>query len=252
MTYNTTFPQFQPRNRALGLESVYGKQEIGRDGLTQKQRKFQEDSAACDKRVDELIMMQLDGIQFEEPSDSEPAKSSQLPDPSARRVKGSSTSMRHARNVPTIRCREAATALSGSKPAFSTTRTAPAPKSRAASSLLMPRKKTRMPTNSSSMRHTAAAATSKTTISYSKGRGISSTLQEKTTEAPRPPSSQTIMSPETYMQLYGPPPLGSDMWIRCKAAGCFDEQDSAIAPESEELLQTFGEDEEAQSFQLTL
>lgn len=244
VTYDITFPQFQPRNRALGLESVYGKQEIGGDGLTKKQRKFEEDSAACDKKVDEMIMKQLDEVQFEELSEPEPAKMSN------RRPKLSTTSTRQARNIPTIRSREAATALAGPKQTSATARTAPAPKPRAASSVLTA-KKTRMPTNPSSMRHTAAAATSNTTISYSKGKRISSTLREKT-EVQRPSSRDTTLSPEAYMRLYGPPPLGSDMWIRCKAAGCLDEQDGAMTTEPEESLQTLGEDEEAQSFQLAL
>lgn len=116
--------------------------------------------------------------------------------------------------------------------------------------MLMP-KKTRAPSNPSSMRNTAAVVTSNTTVGYSKGRSVSSTLREKTAE--QPSSSSATLSPETYMQLYGPPPLGSDMWSRCKAAGCFDSSDESVASqELEEPLPTFEEDEEAESFQLTL
>jgi hypothetical protein len=99
------------------------------------------------------------------------------------------------------------------------------------------------------MRNTAAAANSNTTVGYSKGRSVSSTIREKNAEAQKTSSSEAL-SPETYMQLYGPPPLDSDMWTRCKAAGCFDTPEET----SQELesLPTFDEDEEAQSFQLTL
>jgi hypothetical protein len=114
---------------------------------------------------------------------------------------------------------------------------------------LMPKKKTRTPSNPSSMRNAAAAVTSKSTVGYSKGRSVSSTLQEKTAEQ-KPASAPDTLSPQAYVQLYGPPPLGSDMWMRCKTAGCFDENVTPTKPE--EVLPTFDEDEEAQNFQLTL
>ncbi|KAJ5327764.1 hypothetical protein N7452_008154 [Penicillium brevicompactum] len=249
VTYDTTFPQFQPRNRALGLESVYGKQQVGSDGLTAKQRKFNEDSAACDKMVDEMILKQLEDVGFEGTDERKTARTRK---PQALPLKGP-TAIRQTRSVSTLRSREAAEALSGS---HSTTapRTTPAPKPRvtslasSASSLIMPKKHARVPSNPSSMRNTAAAVTSRTTVGYSKGRSVSSDLRDQT-QATKPSTSQAL-SPETYMQLYGAPPLDSEMWTRCNAAGCFDtEQDTK---EPEELLPTFEEDEEADSFQLTL
>lgn len=100
------------------------------------------------------------------------------------------------------------------------------------------------------MRNTAASVNSRTTVGYSKGRSVSSTLREKQSQTQKSLSSE-VLSPETYMQLYGPPPLDSEMWTRCKAAGCFDAPDE-ITREPEESLPTFDEDDEAQSFQLTL
>lgn len=241
VTYDTTFPQFRPRNRALGLESVYGRQEVGSDGLTSKERKFQADSAACDKMVDEMILKQLDEVTFDE--ENEPPKP--LP-AETRRVKGPMTTTRQARNLPTIRSRDAAAALAAPKPSAVPARTASAPKAKMP---LMPKKKTRTPSNPSSMRNAAAAVTSKSTVGYSKGRSVSSTLQEKTAEQ-KPASALDTLSPQAYLQLYGPPPLGSDMWMRCKSAGCFDENVTPTEPE--EMLPTFDEDEEAQNFQLTL
>lgn len=102
------------------------------------------------------------------------------------------------------------------------------------------------------MRSTAAAVTSNTTVGYSKGRSVSSSLRE-TAAAQKAANTEALLSPKTYMQLYGTPPLDSEMWIRCKAAVCFDSADENLAyQELEEQLPTFEEDEEADSFQLTL
>ncbi|KAJ5508702.1 hypothetical protein N7527_010845 [Penicillium freii] len=249
VTYDTTFPQFRPKNRALGLESVYGKQQVGRDGLTAKQRKFKEDSAACDRMVDEMIMKQLEDIGFESSGEGESANALQ---PTAPPSKRPTTTTRHTRSVSTLRARDAAAALSGSQPTPAP-RVAPTPKPRVASlasSLVMPKRQARVPSNPSSMRNTAASVNSRTTVGYSKGRSVSSTLREKHSQTQKSLSSQ-VLSPETYMQLYGPPPLDSEMWTRCKAAGCFDSPDE-ITQEPEEPLPTFDEDDEAQNFQLTL
>lgn len=226
---------------------MYGKQEVGPDGLTQKQRKFQEESVKADKMVDEMIMKQLDSIGFSEASEDEAMKAPK-PQPEAARAKTPSTSTRPARNISTLRSREAAAALGGQKTTAPPARTTAPPKPRVASAL-MPKKKTRVPTNPSSMRNTAAAATSNTTVGYTKGRSVSATLREQQIEHKKSSSSQTSISPGTYMRLYGPPPLGSEMWSRCKAAGCLEDSDEA-GPE--ELLPTFEEDEEAENFQLTL
>ncbi|KXG47642.1 uncharacterized protein PGRI_015120 [Penicillium griseofulvum] len=246
VTYDTTFPQFRPKNRALGLESVYGKQQVGKDGLTAKQRKFKEDSAACDRMVDEMIMKQLEGIGFESSSDGESAKALQ---PNVNPSKKPTTT-RQTRSVSTLRARDAAAALAGHQPTAAP-RVAQTPKPRVvslASSLVMPKRHARVPSNPSSMRNTAASVNSRTTVGYSKGRSVSSTLREKHTQTQR--ASSQVLSPETYMQLYGPPPLDSEMWTRCKAAGCFDTPDETQEPE--EPLPTFDEDDEAQNFQLTL
>lgn len=224
------------------MESTYGNQEIGSDGLTQKQRQFQQDSAQCDKMVDEMIMKQLESVGFDESAedenDAELQSVSTLPDTQR---KGPATNTR-SRNIPTLRSREAAAVLGRPQNASAPARPAMAPKSRLTPSALMPKKKTRVPTNPSSMRSSAAAATSNTTVGYTKGRSVSSTLREKKS------NPMTTLSPETYLQLYGPPPLGSDMWARCKAAGCLESEEEECGEE----LATFGEDEEADNFQLTL
>lgn len=192
-------------------------------------------------------MKQLDSIGFSEASEDEAAQAPK-PQAEAARAQTASHSTRPVRNISTLRAREAATALAGQK-TKAPARTTAALKPRLASAL-MPKKKTRVPTNPSSMRNTAAAATSNTTVGYTKGRCVSATLREQKVEQKKSSSTQTSISPETYMRLYGPPPLGSEMWARCKAAGCLDDPDENTEPE--ELLPTFEDDEEADNFQLTL
>lgn len=250
ITYDTTFPQFRPKNRALGMESVYGKQEVGLDGLTQKERKFRENSLKCDQMAEEMIMKQLDSITFNESSEDESLKAP-APKPRNTRSRATSAAPRHTRTVSTLRSREAANALAAPKPTAGPVRVAPAPKSRLPAAL-MPKKKTRVPTNPSSMRNTAAAVTSNNTLGYSKGRSVSSTLHDNR-EGSKPSDTHTTLSPETYIQLYGTPPLDSEMWTRCKAAGCFDSpEETSTAQELDENLPTFEEDDEALNFQLAL
>lgn len=248
ITYDTTFPQFQPKNFALGLESVYGKNEVGLDGLTKRERQFQQDSIACDKAVEEAIKKQMANIGFNDSSGgTEESSGNKSKSTQRRQPKEGASGRSHASNVSTVTSRDAAAALSGT-PATARPRAARIPKPRVASSLLGT-KKPRVPTNPSSMRQTAAAADSRTTVGYSKGRSVSSKLQGKA--PPKEPATKGILSPWTYIQLYGPPPFGSEMWIRCKAAGCFDEESRPEATDEEDLG-VYDEDEEAQNFQLTL
>jgi hypothetical protein len=203
--------------------------------------------------AEEMIMKQLDTITLNEPSEDELMKAP-MPQPRSTRSRTPvSTTTRHTRTVSTLRSREAASALaSAPTPSAAPARVAPASKSRLPSALpsaLMPRKKTRVPTNPSSMRNTAAAAASNSTLGYSKGRSVSSTLNENKEDS-KPSTTHTTLSPETYMQLYGAPP---DMWTRCKAAGSFDSpEETSTAQELEENLPTFEEDDEALNFQLAL
>ncbi|KAG2412588.1 hypothetical protein HFD88_010145 [Aspergillus terreus] len=244
ITYDTTFPQFQPKNMALGLESVYGDNEIGSDGLTKRERKMQEDSIACDKMMDDMILKQVESISFEEPDHDLPSQEPPVEDVPKRRVgtrrtRVTPSSAKYTSNISTARARDAATALSGTR---SRSVAVPKPKPRVASSLFAS-KKPRAPTNPSTMRNTAAAATSRTTVGYTKGRDVSAKLHGKSAVAPKPPVPQDIFSTETYLRPEGTPPLDSVLADR------FPE---SFGLEHEELLPTYEEDEETQNFQLTL
>ena len=134
-------------------------------------------------------------------------------------------------------------------------------KSRLNGNLVSGTQKTALPTNPSSMRHTAATAASKTTMGYSKGRAASATLRNtvlpakaiKTNEHAIP---DTEMAPAEYIKRYGVPKFGSEMWIRCKNSGCFDEDEG---PSLEEVfsrgqpdgLDAYLREEAEQDFQLT-
>lgn len=220
---------------------------MGQDGLTKRERKYQQDSIAHDKMMDDLILKQIENVGFEDANDkdqSEFMKEKRRVEP--RRVKVPTAKAKYTSNISTTRARDAAAALS--------TPESSAPRSRATSrprvsSTTFGSRKPKAPTNPSSMRHNAAVANSKTTVGYSKGREVSSKLHGKPSTS-KQSVPKTILSPENYLQLYGTPPFGSEMWLRCKAAGCFDEEPGQ--PEITEPLPTFDEDEEAQNFQLTL
>ncbi|KAL4788236.1 hypothetical protein BJX76DRAFT_316719 [Aspergillus varians] len=242
ITYDTSFPQFQPKNLALGLETVYGDNEIGRDGLTKRQRKFQDDSAAYDKMIDEMILKQVENIGFNEPSDDD-----QLTQPPVAEIPQRRTHARQPRaatekwkysatSVSTVRARDAAKALSGNERSVPRPRSAPImkPKSRIASSLF-PSKRPRCPTNPSSMRHTAAVAGSRTTVGYTKGREMSSHLNGRAKSPTKQPASKAVLSPEIYTQPYG--------------SASVDTESDQLA---EEAFPMYEEDEETQNFQLTL
>ncbi|KAL2860885.1 uncharacterized protein BJX67DRAFT_367714 [Aspergillus lucknowensis] len=236
ITYDTAFPQFQPKNLALGLESVYGDNEIGADGLTKRQRKFQEDSVAYDKMIDETILKQVGDIGFDEPSDDDQLSQREIP---RRRIESRQPRVpagktRRPFGVPTIRAREAVNALSSTERTTPCSRAAPIlkPKARVTPALLSS-KKPRPPTNPSSMRHTAASAGSRTTVGYTKGREVSSRLHGKAGTTATQSVSKGIISPETYLQPYRPYPVNSDQL-------------------AEEPIPSYEEDEETQDFQLTL
>ncbi|KAF5856313.1 hypothetical protein ETB97_007549 [Aspergillus alliaceus] len=251
ITYDTTFPQFQPKNLALGLETVYGNTEIGPDGLTKRERKLQEVSIAYDKMIDDMILNQVESIGFEEPSDAERHGEPYVEEApqhriETRRTRAMSSRGKHTSNIPTVRARDAAAALSGSERTLRPRPVSvPKPKSRIASSLF-PSKKPRVPTNPSSMYHIAAAANSRTTLGYTKGRDVSSKLHGKATTTTKEQAvHHGIFAPDTYLRPSGTPPLETNI-------GTFSREDDQFTTDLEEELPVYEEDEESLNFQLTL
>ncbi|KAL2857826.1 hypothetical protein BJY01DRAFT_202305 [Aspergillus pseudoustus] len=241
ITYDTSFPQFQPRNMALGLESVYGDNEIGRDGLTKRQRRFQEDSAAYDRMMDKKILEQIASIGFDELSDDDQSsKGSAVEIPrrrlEAQRPRTAIGRAKYSSSVSTTRARDAVMALSSTDRSVPRARAAPIVNLKArGTSALFPSRKPRPPTNPSSMLYAAATASSRTTVGYTKGREVSSRLHDKTKSPAAQHAIQRVLSSETYMR-----PEGS------RAA------DIECDQVAEDTFLQYEEDEETQSFQLTL
>jgi len=79
------------------------------------------------------------------------------------------------------------------------------------------------PSNPSPMRHTAAAAVSKTTIGFPRARPAPSIIPPKpqqprkdTKPTSKHPVNQRDIHPARFRELYGDPPEGSDMWVRLR------------------------------------
>ncbi|MCJ1309972.1 hypothetical protein MMC25_003633 [Agyrium rufum] len=139
-----------------------------------------------------------------------------------------------------------------------------APKTRRPSPLVQNKRRTPPPTNPSSTRHIALEAASRTTVGYFKGRATSSTLRKTIDGKPPQPNGRSRISrqnsklyskvgvpvsdlaPAMYIQRYGIPEVGSDMWMMCKAAGCFnkDEEDSAESTSGPSVQDWFKEQAE--------
>jgi hypothetical protein len=220
---------------------VYGDNEIGNDGLTKKQRKFQECSAAYDKMMDKTILEQIESFGFDEPSDDDKSSKPSAAEIPRRRLETQRPRTtvgrtKYPSGVSTIRARDAASALSGTERSVPRIRAAPIvkPKARVASALF-PSKKTRLPTNPSTMRHVAATAGSRTTVGYTKGREVSSRLHDKPKVPASQPATPGILSPETYLRPDDSPSLDT-------------ETDQFVG----ESFPQYEEDEETQNFQLTL
>ncbi|PGH11486.1 hypothetical protein AJ79_04861 [Helicocarpus griseus UAMH5409] len=260
--YNTDFPQFKGKNFTRGWHKLYPDNEVGEDGLTRREREMKTLQEAYDKEMEEKVQKEIDNMELldinvrqfpDEPCAEEIAadirkKREQKQQPAKKVIVD--------RSVSTVKSRNAARMLSQqprpSIPPKPKPRVSSAPKIRFSSGLLRPKKQP-APSNPSPMRHAAATASSRTTLGYSKGRRVSSNLRQKAPDTKQTKSD--ILSPEKYVELYGTPPFGSEMWSRCKAAGMFDSDGGidAAADDFEEEIPPFPEeDEESANFQLTL
>ncbi|EFE30739.1 uncharacterized protein ARB_02438 [Trichophyton benhamiae CBS 112371] len=275
ITYDTTFPHFKGNNFARGWEKLYEDTSVGEDGLTAKQREEKELDDAYNKHIEELIQAQIDSIgtlELDGEGDDAKAEAEE-----SRPVSRATTkSQRSERTVSTLRSKSAAQALAMDPKESVRTRSsarlaakAAAKAATATTATTTKQKKTTEPTNPSSMRHTAAVASSRSTLGYSKGREALAALREGTDQ---PKSSSKTnrstnnaggqenetdhLSPELYMQLYGPPAFGTEMWSRCKIAGYFDDEvkttEELLGIDSTNVDDAFVEDEESANFQLLI
>jgi hypothetical protein len=175
--------------------------------------------------------------------------------------KDSKSSIPPSKGPATITSRKAASALSAAPRVphvvAKTTYNAMAPKT--ATSFLVRGKKTAAPApiNPSPMRHTAAAAASRSTIGYTKGRSASSVLKMRTGGLPQSTSnlsdeSDTTITPSSYAQNQGSE-VGNDDWRRLMFLGLFN-TDEDLEPGLRGVLpDCLRKDEEAEvDFVMTL
>ncbi|KAI9781947.1 MAG: hypothetical protein M1839_005540 [Geoglossum umbratile] len=148
-----------------------------------------------------------------------------------------------AKGPTTVVAKKAASALS-MKPASAKTATIrpkPAPKAKIPASFLVRSKTTTTPkpTNPSPMRHTAATATSKTTLGYTNGRSASATLSQKaqtnnsnkaarTTRSPSMGSSSATLTPAMFTAASAQPEFGTEEWRRMKTFSDFESDDEVV------------------------
>ena len=131
--------------------------------------------------------------------------------------------------------------------------TAPGPNTRLPPTLVSSRKQAPVPTNPSPMRHTAALSSSKTTLGYSKGRAASANIRKtvlpKKDQAPGVPDAS--LAPAMYIKRHGNPSFGSDMWLRCRALGYFDEDEDKNTEEPRDVGRDWVQEEAEKDFELT-
>lgn len=123
-------------------------------------------------------------------------------------------------------------------------------------------KKTPPPTNPSAMRHTAAVAASKTTMGYRKGRATSATMRTTTVLPGKENRMPEVMpdyslAPAAFIKRYGTPRYGSEKWLECKMAGCFDEDEGeklgeAVTAENDAAIADYFRKEAEKDFVLEL
>ncbi|MCJ1377892.1 hypothetical protein MMC17_000988 [Xylographa soralifera] len=149
--------------------------------------------------------------------------------------------------------RQAAGGLSQPKPSVSSmTEKAPAPKSRLPFSQISSRKQAPMPTNPSPMRHTAATVASRNTMGYSKGRIASASIRTAGVFKDTKDIPDTSLSPDLFVEKYGVPTIGSEMYLRCKHAGYFKEDDDMDEVRGAERLEALWREQAEEEFEFTL
>ncbi|KAI4167541.1 MAG: hypothetical protein LQ343_007139 [Gyalolechia ehrenbergii] len=152
----------------------------------------------------------------------------------------------------------AATALSN--PKRSTTNRSrtikPSAPAKKPASVLPQGKKMPAPTKSSEMRHAAATVASKTTIGYSRGRVASTGIRESVLPGKEKQHVAIVpnysLAPALFIEKYGVPRYGSEKWLECRLAGCFDEEKKdpdadlgdTVSAENDALAKYFQEEAE--------
>ena len=209
--YDQDFPQLQGANLFRGYNEVYGspKDDEGRSIRLKKEEEEYESCMAA--MMEQDILKRVREIEFPDPDNEVEAMIAAGP---KKRTTDS--------KVNTVRARSAAAALSQS--------VAPSSAMKETASSLQKKKKPGFPVlgskpqtfsvTSSQMRNTAATAVSKNTIGYPKAAKPRSIIPkgEQSLKYTMPTQLQTVdqrsIHPARFLELYGEPPIESEMWFR--------------------------------------
>lgn len=229
-------------NMMRGWQSYYHN-PVDENGVSLKEKQFEEECAKAHRDAEEKILKQVEELDWTIGDVPETFKNLNIKDTDEERIKAATKKVNRSSAAPnkgptTIASRKAASALSvptkAPLAAPKTTNTATVTKK--STSFLARGKKVTAPTpvNPLPMRYTAAAAASKSTIGYTKGRSASSVLKMRTGGLPRSMSnlsdgSDTTITPTSYAKkqsLEG----GNDDWRRLMFLGIFDTDDEDLEP----------------------
>jgi len=216
---------------------------VDENGVSLKEKQFEAECAKAHKDAEEKILKQMEEMEWAVGDVPETFNNLHIKDGNNQgedivNKKVNKSSVPPSKGPATITSRKAASALSVAQKAplaaAKTTNNALAPKT--ATSFLVRGKKTAVtaPINPSAMRHTAAAAASRSTIGYTKGRSASSVLKMRPGGLARSTSnlsdgSDTTITPSSYAQNQGSE-VGNDDWRRLMFLGLFDTDDEDLEP----------------------
>lgn len=261
----------KPENLMRGWTDQYNN-PLDENGVSRREKEFEEKLAKALKAGDERILRAVEEddwsvadvpetFQHLRKKGQEGLRNTKAPEPAKKfTAKGN-------KGPATLALRNAATALSVvPKPAA-----APfmmnKPKPKPATSFLARGKKEIAPPPTSTMRHTAATAASKSTIGYTKGRSASSIVNRGTGHVsnifnnpntlPRSTSnlsedSDVTITPARFAQKKAE--VGSEEWNRLKFLGAFEPDDEDLEPGLRGALPEClrRDDEEEEEFVMTL
>ena len=223
--YDSTFPQLQGANLCRGWQDYFTSPK-DESGMSLRLKKYEEQCRLHDEEASRKMLASL-----EEPL----ILNNELEDQVAAMIAAGpkKDNVPPESKVDAVRARSAAKALSqirvpnaAPRPTTKSRQTSKKPAFSVHSAI-----KTPLPTNPSSMRHTAAKAVSNNTIGFPKARAPPSILPPKPRSGPtvpkptnRVPVDQSEIRPRDFLDLYGEPPVGSEMWYRIHASDIFDKE----------------------------
>jgi len=259
------YDALKPENLMRGWQTYYINPE-DENGVTQREREFEEGQAKSFKTTDERILKAV----FEEEwtigdmpetfTALRRQKEDQQIKPKAREEAKKISTLPN-KGPATIASRKAASALSVAPKSHvaPVKKTTVAANAKPPSSFLAHKKPSpALSVEPLSMRHTAAAAASRSTIGYTKGRSASSVLNKSSRSLPRSTSnvstgSDKIITPSTFADGQASSGM-SDEWRQLKLLGAFDTDDEDLEPGLRGALpECLRKDEDSeQEFVLTL